>query len=123
MNVLYLFSTKIKFIQNLRCQEEEHAKGRFSRSAFNSSISTISSSSLLFSSSSSSSSATAAEGGPSNRRHYASYLPLTGQIDLIEQEIVLSHKVQNEKTQQKSLVDYTQPLTHNTKDNDMGDQI
>ena len=89
--------------------------------AFNSSISTISSSSLL----SSSSSATAAEGGPSNRRHYASYLPLTGQIDLIEEEIVLSHEVQNEneKTQQKSSVDYTQPLTHNTKDNDMGDQI
>ena len=98
-----------------RCQEEEHAKARFSRSAFNSSISTISSSSL------SSLSATA-DSGPSNRRHYASYLPLTGQIDLIEQEIVLSHKVQNEKTQQKSLVDYTQPLTHNTKDNDMGDQ-
>ena len=50
---------------------------------------------------------------------------MTGQIDLIEEEIVLSHEVQNEneKTQQKSSVDYTQPLTHNTKDNDMGDQI
>ena len=86
-----------------RCQEEEHAKARFSRSsALNSSISTLASS--------------------SNRRHYASYLPMTGQIDLIEEEIVLTHKVQNEneKKQKQNSVAYPQPLSHNT-DNDMGD--
>ena len=47
---------------------------------------------------------------------------MTGQIDLIEEEIVLTHKVQNEneKTQKQNSVDYPQPLSHNT-DNDMGD--
>jgi hypothetical protein len=50
---------------------------------------------------------------------------MTGQIDLIEEEIVLSHervKTENKKTQQRNLADYPQSLTHNA-DNDMGDYI
>ena len=94
-----------------RCQEEEHAKGRFSRSAFN----TSSSPPLLTSQSS--------LGSPNNRRHYASYLPMTGQIDLIEEEIVLTQKVQNEEEKtQKNPRDYAQSLTHNTDGISMGDQ-
>ena len=94
-----------------RCQEEEHAKGRFSRSAFN----TSSSPPLLTSQSS--------LGSPNNRRHYASYLPMTGQIDLIEEEIVLTQNVQNEQEKtQKNPLDYAQSLTHNTDGISMGDQ-
>ena len=50
---------------------------------------------------------------------------MTGQIDLIEEEIVLSHEIvqsENKKTQQQNSVDYPPSLTHNT-DNDMGDHI
>ena len=47
---------------------------------------------------------------------------MTGQIDLIEEEIVLSHtQKQNEKKQQNSL-DYHQPLSQ-IPHSDMGDQI
>ena len=108
---MFKLDSNDKLNKYFRCQEEEHAKGRFSRSAFNtSSLSTISSSS--------------SSGSPS-RRHYASYLPMTGQIDLIEEEIVLSHEIvqtENKKTQQLNSVDYPQSLTHNA-DNDMGDHI
>ena len=105
--------SQIHFHIIFRCQEEEHAKGRFSRSAFN----TSSSRSPLLTSESS-------LGSPNNRRHYASYLPMTGQIDLIEEEIVLTQKVQNEQEKtQRSPRDYAQSLTHNTDGSSMGDQI
>ena len=49
---------------------------------------------------------------------------MTGQIDLIEEEIVLTQKVQNEQEKtQKSPRDYAQSLTHNTDGSSMGDQI
>ena len=103
--------SQIHFHIIFRCQEEEHAKGRFSRSAFN----TSSSPPLLTSQSS--------LGSPNNRRHYASYLPMTGQIDLIEEEIVLTQNVQNEQEKtQKNPRDYAQSLTHNTDGISMGDQ-
>ena len=47
---------------------------------------------------------------------------MTGQIDLIEEEVLLSHtQKQGEKTHQNSL-DYNQPLSQ-IPHNDMGDQI
>ena len=49
---------------------------------------------------------------------------MTGQIDLIEEEIVLTQKVQNEQEKtQKSPRDYAQSSTHNIDGISMGDQI
>ena len=49
---------------------------------------------------------------------------MTGQIDLIEEEIVLTQKVQNEQEKtQENPRDYAQSLTHNTDGISMGDQI
>ena len=48
---------------------------------------------------------------------------MTGQIDLIEEEIVLTQNVQNEQEKtQKNPRDYAQSLTHNTDGISMGDQ-
>ena len=48
---------------------------------------------------------------------------MTGQIDLIEEEIVLTQKVQNEQEKtQKNPRDYAQSLTHNTNGISMVDQ-
>ena len=49
---------------------------------------------------------------------------MTGQIDLIEEEIVLTQKVQNEQEKtQTNPRDYAQSLKHNTDGMSMGDQI
>ena len=50
---------------------------------------------------------------------------MTGQVDLIEEEILLSHEMpqtKNNNSHKGNTLDYPQSLTHNT-DNDIGDQI